>query len=80
MQDVAYSRLLRRRQQEIHRKVADTAERLYGAGDDVIDLLARHLYLGKAGEKAVGFLRRAGGADIHYDVQTLAVWASYFNS
>ena len=60
VQDVAYSRLLRRRQQEIHRKVADTAERLYGAGDDVIDLLARHLYLGKAGEKAVGFLRRAG--------------------
>ena len=30
------------------------------AGDDVIDLLARHLYLGKAGKKAVGYLRRAG--------------------
>jgi class 3 adenylate cyclase/tetratricopeptide (TPR) repeat protein len=60
VQDVAYSRLLRRRRQEIHRKVADTAERLYGAGDDVIDLLARHLYLGRAGEKAVGYLRRAG--------------------
>jgi adenylate cyclase len=60
VQDVAYSRLLRRRRQDIHRKVADTAERLYGAGDDVVDLLARHLYLGKAGEKAVGYLRRAG--------------------
>ncbi len=25
-------------------------------------------------------LTASGGADIHYDVQTLAVWASYFNS
>ena len=59
VQDAAYSRLLRRHQRAIHARVADVAERLFGAGDDVIDLLARHLYLGEAGEKAVAYLRRA---------------------
>ena len=60
VQDVAYSRLLRRRQRDLHRRVAEEAERLYGAGDDVVDLLARHLYLGEAGAKAVDYLIRAG--------------------
>jgi adenylate cyclase len=60
VQDVAYSRLLRRRRRDLHRRVADVAEALYGAGDDVIDLLARHLYLAEAGEKAVEYLLRAG--------------------
>ncbi|MDX6369953.1 MAG: hypothetical protein QOG93_1455, partial [Gaiellaceae bacterium] len=60
VQDVAYGRLLRRRRRELHLRVADVAESLYGAGDDVIDLLARHLYLGGAGEKAVASLVRAG--------------------
>src|SRR5207244_3973542 len=36
------------------------ADALDGAGDDVIDLLARHLYLGGAGKKAVEYLVRAG--------------------
>jgi len=36
------------------------AEALYGAGDDSIDLLARHLYLGEAGAKALDYLVRAG--------------------
>jgi adenylate cyclase len=58
VQDVAYERLLRKRRRELHAKVAEQAEALYGAGDDTIDLLARHLYL--AGDpKAPGYLRRA---------------------
>jgi class 3 adenylate cyclase/tetratricopeptide (TPR) repeat protein len=59
-QDVAYSRLLRRQRRDLHRRVAEVAETLYGAGDDVLDLLARHLYLGEAGAKAVDYLVRAG--------------------
>ena len=60
VQDVAYSRLLRRQRRTLHRRVADVAERMYGAGDDVVDLLARHLYLGEAGAKAIDYLVRAG--------------------
>lgn len=60
VQDVAYSRLLRRHQRTMHRRVAEVAETMYGAGDDVLDLLARHLYLGEAGAKAIDFLIRAG--------------------
>jgi class 3 adenylate cyclase/tetratricopeptide (TPR) repeat protein len=60
MQEVAYGRLLRRRRRELHLRTAEAAERLYGAGDDVIDLLARHLYLGEAGSRAIDYLLRAG--------------------
>ena len=60
VQDATYSRLLRRRRRDLHRKVAEEAEALYGAGDQTIDLLARHLYLAEAGPKAVDYLRRAG--------------------
>jgi class 3 adenylate cyclase/tetratricopeptide (TPR) repeat protein len=60
VQDVAYSRLLRKRRRELHLRVADEAERLYGAGDDSIDLLARHLHLAEAGDKAIEYLIRAG--------------------
>jgi class 3 adenylate cyclase/tetratricopeptide (TPR) repeat protein len=59
VQDAAYGRLLRRRRRELHLRVASEAEALYGSGDHVIDLLARHLYLG--GSPAAGaYLRRAG--------------------
>jgi class 3 adenylate cyclase/tetratricopeptide (TPR) repeat protein len=60
VQDAAYARILRRRRRDLHRQVAEVAETLYGAGDDAIDLLARHLYLGEAGAKAVDYLVRAG--------------------
>ena len=60
LQDAAYARLLKRHRKELHRRTADAAEQLYGAGDDVIDLLAHHLYLGEAGAKAVDTLVRAG--------------------
>jgi adenylate cyclase len=59
VQDAAYSRILRRRRRELHLRVAEVAEALYGSGDHVIDLLARHVYLG-AGEKAAEYLVRAG--------------------
>ena len=60
VQEVAYSRLLRKQKRELHRAVAVVAEELYGADDDTIDLLARHLYLGQAGSKATDYLVRAG--------------------
>jgi adenylate cyclase len=60
VQDVAYSRLLRKRRRDLHRQVAEVAEAMYGAGDEIIDLLARHLYLGEAGAKAIDYLVRAG--------------------
>ena len=62
VQDAAYSRLLRRQRRTLHLRVAEVAESLYGAGDETIDLLARHLYLGEAGEKAAEYLVRAGPA------------------
>ena len=57
--DVAYDRLIRRERRDLHRRVGEAAEVLYGTGDDVIDLLARHFYLAEAGVKAVDFLERA---------------------
>lgn len=60
VQEVAYGRLLRRHRRDLHRQVAEVAEALYGAGDDVIDLLARHSYLGERGAIAAGYLVRAG--------------------
>jgi adenylate cyclase len=60
VQDVAYARLLRRKRRDLHRQVAEVAEAMYGAGDEIIDLLARHLYLGEAGTKAIDYLVRAG--------------------
>lgn len=60
VQEVAYSRLLRKQKRKLHREAAAAAEELYGSHDDVIDLLARHLYLGQAGAKAIDYLTRAG--------------------
>ena len=57
--DVAYGRLLRRRRRELHRRTAEAAESLYGAGDESIDFLARHLYLAEAGPPAIDYLERA---------------------
>jgi class 3 adenylate cyclase/tetratricopeptide (TPR) repeat protein len=58
--DAAYARLVRRRRRELHRRTAEVAERLFGSGDDVVELLARHLYLAHGGTKAVEYLVRAG--------------------
>jgi class 3 adenylate cyclase/predicted ATPase len=59
VQTVAYNRMLRKRRRELHLRVADAGEAIYGAGDDFIDLLARHLYLAEAGGRAVDALLKA---------------------
>jgi class 3 adenylate cyclase/tetratricopeptide (TPR) repeat protein len=58
--EVAYERVPRRRKVELHRLIAEQAIGLYGSGDDVVDLLARHCYLGELGAAAVPILWRAG--------------------
>ena len=58
--DAAYGRLLRRTRREMHLRVAEIGEELYGVTDENIDLLARHYYLGEAGERAVPYLVQAG--------------------
>lgn len=58
--EVAYARSLRRQRRELHHRVANAAEELYGDGDHMIDFLAHHLYLADAEEKAVEYLVRAG--------------------
>jgi adenylate cyclase len=60
IQDVAYARLLRRRRRELHERVAGAGEALYGAGEEIIELVARHRYLGHRGPKALDALVRAG--------------------
>ena len=62
--DVAYSRLTHRQRRDLHRRVAEAAEVIYGTGDDVIDLLARHFYLAEAGVKAVDYLEKAAERSI----------------
>ncbi len=59
VQDVAYSRLLQRQRRELHRRVAEAIESVQGDTDETIDVLARHLYLGGAGRRAIAALRRA---------------------
>ncbi|MGI8809800.1 MAG: ATP-binding protein [Acidimicrobiales bacterium] len=58
VQDTAYGRLLRRQRVQLHLRVAHAAEDLFGAGDDSLPLLARHLYLGGS-PKALDYLLRA---------------------
>jgi adenylate cyclase len=57
--DVAYGRLVRRQRCDLHRRIGEAAEVLYGTSDDVVDLLARHFLLAEAGVKAAGYLERA---------------------
>jgi class 3 adenylate cyclase/tetratricopeptide (TPR) repeat protein len=58
--DVAYGRLLRSRRRAVHREVVAAITELYGTGDDVVDMLARHAQRGDMGAPAVDFLERAG--------------------
>jgi class 3 adenylate cyclase/tetratricopeptide (TPR) repeat protein len=57
--DVAYGRLVRRQRCEVHRRIGEAAEVLYGTSDDVVELLARHFRLAEAGVKAAVYLERA---------------------
>jgi class 3 adenylate cyclase/tetratricopeptide (TPR) repeat protein len=57
--DVAYGRLVRRQRRDVHRRIGEAAEVLYGTSDDVVELLARHFRLAEAGVKAAVYLERA---------------------
>jgi class 3 adenylate cyclase/predicted ATPase len=59
IQQVVYSRLLRRRRARLHKLVGEAAEQLYGVDDSTVDLFARHFYLGEEPEKAYPYLLRA---------------------
>jgi adenylate cyclase len=59
IQEVVYSRLLRRRRARLHTLVGEAAEQLYGVDDSSIDLFARHFYLGEEPQKAYPYLLRA---------------------
>lgn len=58
--DVAYGRLLRARRRELHREAVAAITELYGTGDDMVDMLARHAAGGEMGRVAVLYLERAG--------------------
>src|SRR5205807_5087657 len=59
VQSVAYNRMLRKRRRELHLRVGNAAEVIYGTGDDFIEVLARHFYMGEGGARAVEYLLRA---------------------
>ena len=59
IQQVVYSRLLRRRRARLHSLVGEAAEELYGVDDASVDLFARHFYLGGEPAKAYPYLLRA---------------------
>lgn len=59
IQQVVYSRLLRRRRARLHTLVGEAAEQLYGIDDASIDLFARHFYLGEEPQRAYPYLLRA---------------------
>lgn len=59
VQDVVYHRLLRKQQRELHRLVAQAGERIWGDGDESVEILARHRLLAGDAERAVGLLLRA---------------------
>jgi class 3 adenylate cyclase/tetratricopeptide (TPR) repeat protein len=60
--DVAYSGVLRDNRRDIHARVVDAVEKLYGdrLGEQV-ERLAHHAVRGELKEKAVHYLRQAGG-------------------
>ena len=59
--EVAYGRLLRRHRRRLHRELVDVASRLYGTGDEVIDLLAHHAQRADMGAAALPYLMKAAG-------------------
>lgn len=59
VQEAAYNRLLRRHRRRLHRRVAAVGEALFGAGDSMIAVLARHWYLAEDHERGPDYLLRA---------------------
>jgi class 3 adenylate cyclase/tetratricopeptide (TPR) repeat protein len=60
--DVTYSGVLHERRRDIHARIVDAIEKLYGGRlGEQIDRLAHHAVRGALREKAVHYLRQAGG-------------------
>ncbi|WP_283814564.1 ATP-binding protein [Bradyrhizobium australiense] len=63
--DVAYSGVLHERCREIHARVADAMEKIYGDRlSEQVERLAHHAVRGEQRERAVHYLRRAGAKAI----------------
>src|SRR6266540_3545945 len=62
IREVAYGRLLRERQRALHARIANSMETLYANQlAEQVERLAHHAARGELGDKAVGYLRQAGG-------------------
>jgi predicted ATPase len=62
IQEVAYNSLLLKRRKEIHRKIGAAIERIYAERlEEFYDMLAYHFVRGEVWDKAVTYLRLAGG-------------------
>lgn len=59
VQEGAYNRLLRRHRRHLHQRVATVGEALFGAGDTMIAVLARHWYLAEDHHRGPDYLLRA---------------------
>ncbi len=59
VQEVAYSRVLRRHARALHLRIADEIEQVDGSDGDAGDVLADHLYRADAGVRAVNQLLRS---------------------
>jgi predicted ATPase len=74
--EVAYGSLLHERRRDLHARIAETMERLYGDRlGEQIERLAHHAVCGEVWEKAVPYLRRAGlKATARSALQEARVW------
>jgi class 3 adenylate cyclase/predicted ATPase len=61
-QEVAYNSLLLKRRKEIHGKIGQAIEQIYAERlEEFLDMLAYHFDQGEVWDKAVSYLRQAGG-------------------
>lgn len=65
VQEAAYNRLLRRHRRRLHARVATVGETLFGAGDALIGVLARHWDLAEDRERGPDYLLRAAAVARH---------------
>ena len=74
--EVTYSAVLRERRREIHARVVDAIEKLHGDRlSEHVDRLAHHAVQGELQEKAVSYLRQAGGrAAARFALSDARVW------
>jgi adenylate cyclase len=65
VQEAAYNRLLRRHRRRLHGRVATVGEELFGAGDAMIGVLARHWSLAEDAARGPDYLLRAAAVARH---------------